>query len=576
VIWSTWRQLSEMVAHPNRRLLAAAVSGTVAGLAEAAALVLVVRTAVDLAIDADDSPPLSAMLGGLSSAGQLGVAAALLVAAMLLHAVIASTSARIYSDVLFHSRDRVLDSFGRASAERQTHEREGALQETVATLAAQSAQLATNFVGGCAALLGLIAVISVAAVVQPFATLVVVVFGVFLLAALRPLMLVTKRRAHRFVRANSAFAEDVAKSSSLAMEYRVFGVRDAANRDLRAANGATAQLGRRVRFVQRLGWALYRDVAMMFLVVAVGLLVLAGGEALLGAGTVVVLVVRALASAQSVQRSAQTVYELAPNLDTLLDRLASLDAASVSDGDRTLDDILAIEFDDVSYDYVAGDGALKDVTLRIDAGEVLGVLGPSGGGKSTFVQLLLRLRTPRSGRVLVNGEPYETFREQDWTRLVSLVPQEPQLMEGTIAENIRFLRPDIDDATVERCARAAHVADEIHAMPDGFSTVLGPRGVGLSGGQKQRLAIARALAGSPQLVVLDEPTSALDERSERLIRATIDELRGRVTMVIVAHRLTTLQSCERFVMLSDGRLESVGMPVELAADRPLRAGDTGG
>ena len=129
-------------------------------------------------------------------------------------------------------------------------------------------------------------------------------------------------------------------------------------------------------------------------------------------------------------------------------------------------------------------------------------------------------------------------------------------MEASVADNIAFLRPGIDRADVEAAADAAHVGAEIRALPDGFDTVLGPRGSGLSGGQKQRIAFARALAGLPRLLVLDEPTSALDGESERRIQETIDELKGRVTMVIVAHRRSTLDVCDRVISMRGGRIEA--------------------
>jgi len=197
---------------------------------------------------------------------------------------------------------------------------------------------------------------------------------------------------------------------------------------------------------------------------------------------------------------------------------------------------------------------------------VLGVVGPSGGGKSTLVQVLLRLRLPRSGSVLVNGVPYQEHRDSDWTRLVTLVPQEPRLMEASIAENIRFFRSGISDEQVRSAARAAHVEAEMIAQSHGFDTVLGPRGSGLSGGQKQRLAIARALVGKPAVIVLDEPTSALDAESERLVQDTIRELKGTVTFVIVAHRATTLALCDRLVVVRNGSVEQVASLIDLPPD----------
>jgi ABC-type multidrug transport system fused ATPase/permease subunit len=167
--------------------------------------------------------------------------------------------------------------------------------------------------------------------------------------------------------------------------------------------------------------------------------------------------------------------------------------------------------------------------------------------------------------VTVSGILYEEIEPASWHRLVTLVPQEPKLFQGSVADNIAFLRPGIAREQVEHAAALAHVLDDIRALPSGFDTELGPRGVGLSGGQKQRIAIARALVGEPQLLVLDEPTSALDVRSEQLLQQTIQNLKGRVTLVIVAHRLTTLACCDRVIAMANGRIQTIGTLEEALA-----------
>ena len=142
------------------------------------------------------------------------------------------------------------------------------------------------------------------------------------------------------------------------------------------------------------------------------------------------------------------------------------------------------------------------------------------------------------------------------------MPQEPRLLHGSLADNIRFLR-EIDDNSVEAAARDANIEGFIRSLPDGFDSPVGELGMGLSGGQRQRICIARALAGKPDLLVLDEPTSALDGDSETAIQRTLESLKGGVTMVLVAHRLSTLSICDRLVVMKDGRIENVGTPEEL-------------
>jgi ABC-type multidrug transport system fused ATPase/permease subunit len=319
------------------------------------------------------------------------------------------------------------------------------------------------------------------------------------------------------------------------------------------------------RFVINVGTTLYKDVALMFLVAAVITLYLTGSTDIAAIGAVVLLVVRSLSYATQLQGSVQTISEVAPSLESMLERVESLEAAAETYGQRTIDSIGSIAVINASYDYGGSRVGVAGLDFNLDRGDALGVVGPSGSGKSTLVQMLLRLRRPTTGRIEVSGIPYEEIDQHCWTRMVSLVPQEPLLFEATIAENIAFMRDWITMDEIRKAAKDAHVLEDIEALPDGFSTTLGPRGSGLSGGQKQRVAIARALAGNPQLLVLDEPTSALDVRSEMLLKETISSLKGRVTLVIIAHRLSTLECCDRVLVLDAGRPQLIGRVGEALA-----------
>ena len=216
-----------------------------------------------------------------------------------------------------------------------------------------------------------------------------------------------------------------------------------------------------------------------------------------------------------------------------------------------------VDFDSVEYSYDGITLALRGVTMHIPEGKIVGMLGPSGSGKTTISQLLLGLREPTAGRATIGGVDAAVISKGGENNIVALVPQEPVLLQGSVMENIKFFR-DYEDEEVIEAAKAAHLHDDVVRMPDGYETSVGEGGGAISGGQKQRLAIARALVGSPKLIVLDEPTSAVDGRTEKLIRRTLSELRGHVTVVIISHRIETTAQCDLLLVLSNGELADFG------------------
>jgi ATP-binding cassette subfamily C protein len=231
-------------------------------------------------------------------------------------------------------------------------------------------------------------------------------------------------------------------------------------------------------------------------------------------------------------------------------------------------DALALERVSYRYDGEA-EPVLVDVSLTITRGEAVGVVGPSGAGKSTMIDLLLGLLTPTAGRITVDGCDIAGFLAS-WQRHIGYVPQEPFILDDTLRRNVAFGLPDaeIDDGQVAAALALARLTDVVAALPRGFDTVLGERGARLSGGQRQRVAIARALYHQPDVLVFDEATSALDTPTERELIAALDGLRGLKTLVVIAHRLSTVRGCDRLAVLRDGRLAAVGPYDDLLARDP--------
>ncbi len=191
---------------------------------------------------------------------------------------------------------------------------------------------------------------------------------------------------------------------------------------------------------------------------------------------------------------------------------------------------------------------LKNVSFYIPSGKILGVVGRSGSGKSTLSQLVLGMRMPSHGHAFVGDVPASSIRKGNGTSPIALVAQESILLQGSIASNISFFR-NVSQEQIEIASRAAHLHEDVVGMPRSYETPVGEGGGSLSGGQRQRLAIARALVGSPRVLVLDEPTSALDGRSESLVRRTLSELRDHVTVIVISHRLATVEDCDLLLVL---------------------------
>jgi ABC-type multidrug transport system fused ATPase/permease subunit len=264
--------------------------------------------------------------------------------------------------------------------------------------------------------------------------------------------------------------------------------------------------------------------------------------------------------------------QIEPQLRSVGAMLATDDKDYPAPGHRPIRAIdTSIRFDRVSFCYDDDSGAaLTDVSFAIPAGKTTALIGPSGAGKTTIVNLLLRLYRPTSGTILVDGVPLEEVRRTDWLDLIAIAGQDVELIEGTVIDNIRMADGRTSDAEVRQALEVAGVAEMIDALPDRHRTWIGQQGMRFSGGQRQRLGLARAILRDPAFLILDEAMSALDKELETDVRRAIDQRFAGRTRLIITHRVETLGNVDHVVRIDRGRIVE-GSPAELLLHAPPMA-----
>lgn len=289
----------------------------------------------------------------------------------------------------------------------------------------------------------------------------------------------------------------------------------------------------------------------------------------LGSFAVIVYAInKVFANIQSAQSQAQKIYSQVPHLISVLDYKEEVKEHQEKDtGIKKMQFNNHLEIKAVSFSYDSQGKMLSELNFDIPKGKMIGLIGPSGAGKTTIVDLLLRLLKPQKGVILLDGEDISNISLREWRTKIGYVSQDIFLINNTLESNIKFYDEFITDEAMIAATKMANIYDFIESLPDKFQTMVGERGIRLSGGERQRIALARALARKPQLLILDEATSALDNESEALIQRAIDGLRGKTTVFVIAHRLSTVMNSDRLIVLEKGRIIEQGSPEELLKNK---------
>ena len=339
----------------------------------------------------------------------------------------------------------------------------------------------------------------------------------------------------------------------------------------RALSGRAVANTRRESFLGAIAETLGQMVST---VGAAVVLVVGGREVMAGSMTVggLLVFVAYLRTLEAQAQGLMEIYRSLRSAEAMLDRVVEV----LESGEEVVEAVhpvslpmvpggSSVVFEEVSFGYEVGRPVLSGVSLRVEPGQRVALVGRSGAGKTTLVSLVPRFFDPQSGRVLIDGVDIRDVRLRDVRERVSVVRQDPILLPVSVAENIAYGRPSASRADVEEAAEEALAAGFIRDLPDGFDTVVGERGASLSGGQQQRLAIARAFLKDAPILILDEPTSALDAESESLLVKAIERLTMDRTVLVIAHRLSTVRNADVIVVMDEGRIVESGSHGELVA-----------
>jgi ABC-type multidrug transport system fused ATPase/permease subunit len=438
-----------------------------------------------------------------------------------------SISTQLAQYVTLDLRKRVTATYLDSSWPVRSAEPAGRLQHLLITFTYQIAALINALAIGMSASISLLALVVISMFVDLLATALVLGSLSVLLLVLVPVRRRVGHHARTAATSGVEYAEGVAEYGSVGLELHAFGVAGAIRERLDDLDDLADREAKKRRMVDLISQAitpLY--ISLAYALVLLALLAASQGShgQLQSFGAVVLIMLRALTYGQQIQASLAESRAQTPVLHQVEDAIERYASGRGTSGLSAVTDLYPIVFDGVCFEYEDGTAVLDDVTIAIGRGEIIGIVGPSGAGKTTFLQLLLGVREPTSGSITAAGIPISDLRQDEWRRAVGFVAQNPTILSTTVQDNVRFFRHEITDSDIQIAIGSAHLDKDLRMMGAGTTVNVGERGGTLSGGQRQRLAIARAIAGSPPLLVLDEPTSALDPDTETGIRATLKKL----------------------------------------------------
>jgi ABC-type multidrug transport system fused ATPase/permease subunit len=417
----------------------------------------------------------------------------------------------------------------------------------------------------CSLLVYILVAINISLVV----TSITFIFGLIYLFLARPLLIKTKAAARENVATNKQVAHYVNENVIGMKTIKVFAVEDYINELVKKKFLILRNLKVKVLFLGSIGGSIMQLFSVLFIGVIFIVFYKITDFNLGSFLALVYLIQKIFTYFGQLQNQLQKAIEAVPYLMSVLNfEEKARQFKEEESGKVNFQTGDTISFNQVNFSYnLKKVNILNKINFNIKKGEIVGIIGPSGAGKTTIVDLVLRLFNPTAGKILLGDRDIKNISIKEWRDKIGYVSQDIFLVNDTIENNIRFYNDLLTYADIEEASKKANIYNFIMSTSAGFQTLVGERGNLLSGGQRQRIVIARVLARRPEILILDEATSALDNESESQIQRVIENLKGKMTVLIVAHRLSTISNCDRLLVLNDGEIVEEGKPDVLLQDK---------